>query len=66
MIFYKIYCGEDTKREMGVIAVYVEHNNYYKKLIGKDLKEVFGRSSKTLKHICRISSDGNISKGTLS
>ncbi len=37
---YKIYCGEDTKKEMGVIAVYVEHNNYYKKLVGKDLKEV--------------------------
>ncbi|MCC8360998.1 site-specific integrase [Salinimicrobium sediminilitoris] len=37
---YKIYCGEDTKNEMGVIAAYVEHNNYYKKLIGKDLKEV--------------------------
>ena len=37
---YKIYCGEDTKKEMGVIAVYVEHNNYYKKLIGKDLKVV--------------------------
>ncbi len=37
---YKIFSGEDTKSEMGVIAVYVEHNNYYKKLIGKDLKEV--------------------------
>jgi integrase/recombinase XerD len=37
---YKIYSGEDTKKEMGVIAVYVEHNNYYKKLVGKDLKEV--------------------------
>ena len=37
---YKIYCGEETKKEMGVIAVYVEHNNYYKKLIGKDLKVV--------------------------
>lgn len=37
---YKIYCGVDTKKEMGIIAVYVEHNNYYKKLVGKDLKEV--------------------------
>ncbi|WP_029034076.1 site-specific integrase [Salinimicrobium terrae] len=37
---YKIYCGEDAKKEMGVIAAYVEHNNYYKKLVGKDLKEV--------------------------
>ncbi|RKS55870.1 site-specific recombinase XerD [Gillisia mitskevichiae] len=37
---YRIYCGEDTKKEMGVIAVYVEHNNYYKKLVGKDLKKV--------------------------
>jgi integrase/recombinase XerD len=37
---FKIYSGEDTKKEMGVIAVNVEHNNYYKKLIGKDLKEI--------------------------
>lgn len=37
---YKIYCGKDTKKEMGIITVYVEHNTYYKKLIGKDLKEV--------------------------
>ncbi len=37
---YNIYCGEDTKKEMGIIAVYIEHNNYYKKLVGKDLKEV--------------------------
>ncbi len=37
---YKIYCGVDTKKEMGVIAIYTEHNAYYKKLVGKDLKEV--------------------------
>ena len=37
---YKIYCGENVKKEMGVIAVYEEHNSYYKKLIGKDIKEV--------------------------
>ncbi len=37
---YKIFCGENTKKEMGIIAVYVEHNNYYKKLVGKDLKKV--------------------------
>jgi integrase len=37
---YKIYCGKDTKMEMGVIAAYQDHNNYYKKLIGKDLKVV--------------------------
>lgn len=37
---YKIYCGVDTKKEMGVIAIYTEHNTYYKKLVGKDLKEV--------------------------
>ena len=37
---YKIYSGGDTKKEMGVIAVYTEHNAYYKKLIGKDLKKV--------------------------
>lgn len=37
---YKIYCGEDIKKEMGVVAAYAEHNHYYKKLVGKDLKEV--------------------------
>ena len=37
---YKLYKGEDIKKEYGVIAVYAEHNSYYKKLIGKDLKEV--------------------------
>jgi hypothetical protein len=37
---YKIYCGQDIKEEMGVMAVYEEHNTYYKKLIGKDIKEV--------------------------
>ncbi len=30
---YKIYCDEDTKKEMGVIAIYTEHNAYYKKLV---------------------------------
>jgi len=38
---YKIYSGENIKKEMGVMAVYEEHNNYYKKLIGKDIKKVF-------------------------
>ena len=37
---YKLYKGEDIKKEYGVIAAYLEHNAYYKKLIGKDLKEV--------------------------
>jgi len=37
---YKIYIGENVKKEMGVMAVYEEHNTYYKKLIGKDIKEV--------------------------
>ncbi len=37
---YKKYNGEETKKELGVIAVYSEHNAYYKKLIGKDIKEV--------------------------
>ena len=37
---YKIYSGEDIKKEMGAIAAYAEHNAYYKKLVGKDLKEV--------------------------
>ena len=37
---YKIYRGENVKKEMGVMAVYEEHNTYYKKLIGKDIKEV--------------------------
>jgi integrase/recombinase XerD len=37
---YKLYNGEDIKKEFGVIAAYSEHNTYYKKLIGKDLKEV--------------------------
>ncbi len=37
---FKIYCGVDTKKEMGVTAIYTEHNTYYKKLVGKDLKEV--------------------------
>jgi len=37
---YKIYCGVDIKKEMGVMAIYTEHNTYYKKLVGKDLKEV--------------------------
>lgn len=37
---YTIYRGEHTKTEMGVIAVYTEHNNYYRKLVVKDLKEV--------------------------
>jgi integrase/recombinase XerD len=37
---YKIYSGENVKKEMGVMAVYEEHNAYYKKLIGKDIKEV--------------------------
>ncbi len=37
---YKIYSGENVKKEMGVMAVYEEHNSYYKKLIGKDIKEV--------------------------
>src|SRR5690554_4716709 len=37
---YKLYIGEDTKKEMGAIAVYTGHNAYYRKLVGKDLKEV--------------------------
>ena len=37
---YKLYKGEDIKKEYGVMAVYEEHNTYYKKLIGKDIKEV--------------------------
>jgi integrase len=37
---YKIYCGVETKKEMGAIAIYTVHNTYYKKLVGKDLKEV--------------------------
>ena len=37
---YKIYSGENVKKEMGVMTVYEEHNTYYKKLIGKDIKEV--------------------------
>ncbi|GHA47809.1 hypothetical protein GCM10007103_30920 [Salinimicrobium marinum] len=37
---YKIYSGEDIKKEMGVMAVYEEHNTYYKKLVGREIKEV--------------------------
>lgn len=37
---YKKYKGEETKQELGLIAAYEEHNVYYKKLIGKDIKEV--------------------------
>lgn len=37
---YHIYSGVNIKKEMGVMAVYEEHNAYYKKLIGKDIKEV--------------------------
>lgn len=37
---YNIYSGVNIKKEMGVMAVYEEHNAYYKKLIGKDIKEV--------------------------
>ena len=37
---YKIYSGDNIKKEMGVIAAYEEHNIYYKKLIGKDIKKV--------------------------
>ena len=37
---YKKYNGEETKKELGVISAYGEHNTYYKKLIGKDIKEV--------------------------
>ncbi|WP_029034064.1 site-specific integrase [Salinimicrobium terrae] len=36
----KRYNGEETKKELGVITAYQEHNNYYKKLVGKDIKEV--------------------------
>ena len=37
---YKIYSGENIKKEMGVMAIYEKYNTYYKKLIGKDIKEV--------------------------
>ncbi|UZH56336.1 site-specific integrase [Salinimicrobium tongyeongense] len=37
---YKKFKGEETKQELGVISAYDEHNDYYKKLIGKDIKEV--------------------------
>lgn len=37
---YKKYRGEETKKELGVISAYEEHNDYYKKLIGKDIKVV--------------------------
>lgn len=37
---YKIYIHENVRKEMGVMAMYEEHNIYYKKLIGKDMKVV--------------------------
>ena len=46
---YKLYKGEDIKKEYGVIAAYEEHNTYYKKLIGKDLKEVSWQKFKNTK-----------------
>ena len=45
----KIYTGENMKKEMGVMAVYEEHNSYYKKLIGKDIKEVSRQKFKNTK-----------------
>lgn len=36
----KIYRGETLNQDLGVIQAYVKHNRYYKKLIGKDIKEV--------------------------
>lgn len=39
----KIYRGETLAKEMGVVQAYLEHNNYYKKLVGKDIKEVSWR-----------------------
>jgi integrase/recombinase XerD len=37
---YKLYKGVDIKKEYGLLAGNKEHNDYYKKLIGKDIKEV--------------------------
>ncbi|MCM8569384.1 Arm DNA-binding domain-containing protein [Gramella jeungdoensis] len=37
---FKLFKGEDIKKEYGVLATYKQHNDYYKKLIGKDIKEV--------------------------
>ncbi|MUP45379.1 site-specific integrase [Gramella sp. BOM4] len=36
----KEFRGETLKIDLGVIEVYNEHNDYYKKLVGKDIKEV--------------------------
>ncbi|SDL83825.1 Site-specific recombinase XerD [Salinimicrobium catena] len=36
----KSYNGEEIKKEYGVLSAYKEHNDYYQKLIGKDIKEV--------------------------
>jgi integrase/recombinase XerD len=36
----KEYRGETLKTDLGVIQIYNEHNEYYKKLIGKDIKRV--------------------------
>ncbi|WP_034893703.1 site-specific integrase [Gillisia sp. Hel_I_29] len=34
----RLYKGESAKADIGVIQAYSEHNNYYKNLIGKDIK----------------------------
>lgn len=33
-----LFKGESVKADIGVIQAYTEHNNYYKSLIGKDIK----------------------------
>ena len=37
---FKSYNCEETKKKLGVIRAYQEHNDYNKKLIGKNIKEV--------------------------
>lgn len=37
--FYKILFGLDTKKEVGVLAMYIEHNYYYHKLVCKAQKK---------------------------
>ena len=59
---YKIFSGENVKKEMGVMAVYEEHNTYYKKLIGKDIKEVSCKSSRTRKVTSKNLSSGSLRK----
>lgn len=50
---YRLYKGDRLKKEMGVVAICTEHNEYYKRLVGTELKLVSWQKFENTKYHLR-------------